>query len=139
MKSEQSGFTLIELIVVIVILGILAATALPKFVDLQSDAGTAGAAGVAGGISSAFAVNYGARKVNAAKGLAYIPTAANVCTLANLNTVMQTPLPTVAAGYTIAVGTGLDCSLVANDGLTFTCTVTPTKGTVATATGICVQ
>ncbi|HEC17557.1 MAG TPA: type II secretion system protein [Sedimenticola sp.] len=55
-KRKQSGFTIIELVMVIVILGILAAMAVPRFADLSGSATTATKDGLEGSVKSAWAI-----------------------------------------------------------------------------------
>ena len=52
MRRTASGFTIIELVVVIILLGILAATALPRFMNVDSQAHAAVVEGVQGGLQT---------------------------------------------------------------------------------------
>lgn len=56
MRKSQPGFTLIELVIVVTIIGILAAAALPRYINLQSQARAAKAQAIFGSVKSAAAL-----------------------------------------------------------------------------------
>ena len=64
MSRSQKGFTLIELIIIIVIIGILAAVAIPRYVDLVSDAQNGTARGILGSLRSANTLLFADRLVH---------------------------------------------------------------------------
>src|SRR5271165_7138989 len=62
-QTRQGGFTMVELIVVILILGILSALALPKFINMGSDARAAKLNAIYGSLRAASQMTYAASLV----------------------------------------------------------------------------
>ena len=114
--KQQSGFTLIELVVVIVLLGILGAAATAKFQDLSAEARAAAVQGLAAEMQSGSAINYAKNAVGTTS------TGIAVASCADGESVLTTPLP--GTNYTITSVSGT-CT---NDGDSLTCNLEDSRG-----------
>lgn len=125
--NNQSGFTLIELIVVIVILGILAATALPKFADFGKDARAASVNGSRGAVAAVAAMVHG-------KVLVTSPTPATV-DLEGTTVSIVNGYPSAA---TLAAGAGLSTTDYTTTVASGVATISPISASAAAKTaGTC--
>lgn len=130
MKS-QKGFTMIELVIVIVILGILAAVAIPRFIDLQSNAQQAAVDGVAGSLGTASSINYAG-----CSAVGNVVTANKCITVAKCSDVGAAITPALTLGTVAGPNYYLTAdTAVATNGLEATCTLNIVKsGTTYTKT-----
>jgi prepilin-type N-terminal cleavage/methylation domain-containing protein len=86
--SDRRGFTLIELVIIIVVLGIIAAIAVPRYLDITSEAKESSCKASLGAFRSAISIWY-ARE--AARG--NTPTYPPIDSLRTINVVMDRAIP----------------------------------------------
>ena len=114
MKKRQTGFTLIELVIVISIIAALTAVALPKYVAVQKDARVAKMQAIYGSVRTAAAL----AKARCELDLAAV-VAGGLCTATagsvNMDGTTVTMVNRYPAAGSIAVAAGVDS---VNDGMT---------------------
>ena len=123
-NKKQSGFTLVELVVVVAVVGVLAVVATPKIMDVAGDARQATLNGIAGALTAATTRNFAQR--SAKKDDSSNPT--NIAML-DCNTADD-----VLEGEELPDGYEITTTTLLLTGAATACTISTTTTPVRTAT-----
>lgn len=96
--AGQKGFTLIEVIAVLVILGVLAAVAIPKYMDMQTDAQIAATSGAIAAAATNVTLTYSQTLLKG--GTTPVMTTPGSWTSGLTTTAIPTSVGDFTAGYT---------------------------------------
>jgi len=126
-KNNQSGFTLVELVVTVVVISVLSVSMMPKVIGVAGDAKSAATLGVAGALTAASVRNYSQRSANASKGV-------EVLTCADVIDAIE--IGSLPKGYRLPLAS--DTAVVIDeDGITIAAPVLGTALTTAEALTSC--